>query len=296
MSHAVPRPRRSLPSPACECARSVHPLATAIADRYPRPVRWPGVCLALLVNAVPVYGVLAGGWSAATLLVLYWLENLLAAVATCLRIAVHRSWTRKRGHYRGGQLGVATAEPAMSGRTFLGDYGTTALAFTLAHGVFVVGLTFVLAANHPGDDRWQLSLAQLRFGGAAVAALLGAGLAVDLPGLPAWSFARLRAHVQARLGRVLVLHLTIIFGMLAILFTESPFGLFFVLAGLKTLADVGGALASDAPPPARPPAWASRLVARVGGAAGHRAVGFDAEWRREVERAQRQAEADEEPA
>ena len=42
---------------------------------------------------------------------------------------------------------------------------------------------------------------------------------VDLPSLPTWSFARLRAYAQARLGRVLILHLTIIFGMLAMALT-----------------------------------------------------------------------------
>lgn len=271
-------------------------LVWPLRGRYPRPVRWRNVLFALLVNSVPVYGVLADGWSAATLLVLYWLENLLTAAATCLRIAVHRSWTRKRGHYRGGQLGVVSGKSGTPGHTFLGEYATAALVFTLAHGVFVGLLTVMLGANHPDDRRWQLSLAQLRYGGAAVAAFLGAGLAVDLPSLPAWSFARLRAYAQQRLGRVLILHVTIIFGMLVIMLTESPFGLFFVLVGLKTLADVGGAIARDAPLPERPPAWASRLAARVGEPAGHAGTDFDVQWRREVESAKRQAQEDEEPA
>jgi ABC-type multidrug transport system fused ATPase/permease subunit len=269
-------------------------LARPFRRRYPRPVRWLSVLFALLVNAVPVYGVLAEGWSAATILALYWLENLLTAVATCLRIAVHRSWTGKRGHYRSGQLGVVAGKSRPPGRTFLAEYATAALVFTLAHGVFVVFLTLILAENHPGDRRWQLSLAQLRFGAAVVASFLGAGLVVDLPSLPTWSFARVRAYAQQRLGRVLILHLTIIFGMLAIMLTESPFGLLFVLIGLKTLADVAGAFPHDEPLPDKPPAWASRFVARVGPAAGHAGADFDADWRREIETARRQAQEDEE--
>jgi hypothetical protein len=258
-------------------------------------VRELNFLFALLVNAVPMYGVLIEGWSAATILVLYWVENLLTAVATCLRIAVHRSWTRKRGHYHGGQLGVTVSgKSARPIRTFLGEYATVALIFTLAHGVFVVFLSLILASNHPDDPRWQLSLPQLRVGIAAVAALLGAGLVVDLPSLPTWSFARLRAYAGARLGRVLVLHLTIIFGMLAMALTDSPFGLLYVLVGLKTLADVGSALARPEPPLDKPPAWASRIASRVGKGPGQAKADFETEWRREIESSKRQAQEDEE--
>jgi uncharacterized protein DUF6498 len=257
-------------------------------------VRELRVLFALLINAVPVYGVLVEGWSAATILVLYWIENLLTAVATCLRIAVHRSWTRKRGHYHGGQLGVTVGgKSARPIRTFLGEFAAAAMIFTLAHGVFVVALPLILASNHPGDPRWQVSLSQLRVGVAAIASFLGLGLVADLPSLPTWSFARIRVCAQARLGRVLILHLTIIFGMFAIAFTESPYGFLYVLVGLKTLVDVGGALARDEPLPDKPPAWASRIASRVGKAPGQAKADFETEWRREIESSKRQAEEDE---
>jgi hypothetical protein len=54
----------------------------------------------LLLNAVPAYGIAKLGWSAPTVLVLYWLENLAVALLTTLRIVLHRHWTRKRGHWR----------------------------------------------------------------------------------------------------------------------------------------------------------------------------------------------------
>jgi len=260
-------------------------------------VRGLNVLFALLVNAVPVYGVLVERWSVTTIVVLYWIENLLTALATCIRIAVHRSWTRKSGHYHGGQLGVAVGgKSARPIRTFLGEYATAALIFTLAHGVFVIVLPLILASNHPDDPRWEISFSQLRLGVAAVAAFLGLGLVADLPSLPTWSFARLRAYAQARLGRVLILHLTIIFGMFAVMLTESPYGLLFVLIGLKTLADVGGALARDEPLPDRPPGWASKIASRVGKApAGQAKAEFETEWRREIESSKRQAQEDEQP-
>src|SRR5262249_56251200 len=48
-------------------AGSVHRLARPLRGGYPRAVRWLNVLFALLVNAVPVYGVLVEGWSAATI-------------------------------------------------------------------------------------------------------------------------------------------------------------------------------------------------------------------------------------
>ena len=287
---------RSLLLQGMRAARSVAPLASPSRCGYPRPVRGLRVLFALLINAVPVYGVLVEGWSATTILVLYWIENLLTAAATCLRIAIHRSWTRKRGHYHGGQLGVVVGgKSAQPIRTFLGEYAAAALIFTLAHGVFVVALPLILASNHPDDPRWQISLSQLRVGVSAVAAFLGLGLVADLPSLPTWSFARLRAYAQARLGRVLILHLTIIFGMFAIALTESPFGFLYVLVGLKALADVGGALARAEPLPDKPPAWASGIASRVGKAPGPAKADFETEWRREIEASKRQAQEDEEP-
>ena len=45
------------------------------------------VAIALLLNALPLWGVLAGEWSIAALMVLFWLENVFAGVAIVARMA-----------------------------------------------------------------------------------------------------------------------------------------------------------------------------------------------------------------
>ncbi|HSS06609.1 MAG TPA: DUF6498-containing protein, partial [Rhodanobacteraceae bacterium] len=45
--------------------------------------RLRGILLVLLINAVPLVGVLRYEWSAINVLVLYWFENVLVAVCTC---------------------------------------------------------------------------------------------------------------------------------------------------------------------------------------------------------------------
>src|SRR3954467_12002220 len=78
-------------------------------------MRWIGLLFALLVNAVPLYGVHNLGWSASTVVALYWSENLALAFFTCARIALHRKLTRKRGHWRGGTIGVKVNDKLVTG-------------------------------------------------------------------------------------------------------------------------------------------------------------------------------------
>ncbi len=91
--------------------------------------RLRGILLVLLINAVPLVGVLRYEWSAINVLVLYWFENVLVAVCTCIRIAVHRRLTRKKGYWRKSQLGIKVNDKPMQ-TGLLGEYAVGAFVFT----------------------------------------------------------------------------------------------------------------------------------------------------------------------
>jgi len=259
-----------------------------------RPAPWDrsyAIIIVLITNAIPVYGVMRLHWSVANVLVLFWIENLLVAVFTCLRIAVHRALTRKRGHWRAGQLGAESSDRFGRGMGLLRDYATIAFVFTLAHGVFVVAITFILGHNQPGEPNWQFSFGALRQGMLLLAGVLAAAFLADLPGMRQRPFAWIRLVVQQRMGRVLVLHLAIIFGMAAMGAMNSALGLLFVLIGLKTLWELATTRA-PAPMPDKPPAWALRIGERFGKDKGG-AEGFAREWKRDAEAARRRAAEDE---
>src|SRR4051812_37473517 len=110
--------------------------------RWGFAMRWLNLVFVLLVNAVPLYGIKYLGWSIGTVLLLYWLENLLVALFTCTRIVLHRALTRKSGHWRTGSLGVMVNNKP-STRGLLGEYATMAIVFTLAHGIFVFAIVFL---------------------------------------------------------------------------------------------------------------------------------------------------------
>ena len=263
-----------------------------------RPSKAPPVALALLINAVPLIGVRYFEWSAINVLVLYWFENLLIAACTVVRLVMHRRWTRKRGYFRrSNRLGIRINDkPAEMG--LIGEYATGAFAFTLAHGVFVGGIALLVHQNYPDQAMWQLSWDQVLRGAAAIAVFLGIELLVDLTRIRGASFAALRDYAQGRMSRIVVLHLAIIFGMLAMAMSNSPMGVLYVLIALKTGSDLIGIAARGAPKIADgdtpPPAWTMKMADKLGKDKGG-AAGFLKQWQTEREKARKDAAEDEEP-
>lgn len=273
-----------------------HAASDALAA--PRPSKAPSVALALLINAVPLIGVRYFEWSAINVLVLYWFENLLIAACTVVRLVMHRRWTRKRGYFRrSNRLGIRINDkPAEMG--LIGEYATGAFAFTLAHGVFVGGIALLVHQNYPDQAMWQLSWDQVLRGAAAIAVFLGLELLVDLTRIRGASFAALRDYAQGRMSRIVVLHLAIIFGMLAMAMSNSPMGVLYVLIALKTGSDLIGIAVRGAPKIADgdtpPPAWTMKMADKLGKDKGG-AAGFLKQWQAERDKARKDAAEDEEP-
>jgi len=270
----------------------------APAAGTPQPSKLGAVVLALLINAVPLVGVLYFEWSAINVLVLYWFENLMIGFCTLIRLVMHRRWTRKRGYWRhSNRLGIqVNNKPAEMG--LIGEYATGTFGFTLGHGIFVGAIALIVHQNYPDQPMWQLSWNQVLRGALAIAAFLGIELVVDLMRIRGASFAAMRDYAQARMGRIIVLHLAIIFGMMAMAWSNSPMGVLYVLIGLKTAADLLGIATRGAPKIADsdtpPPAWSMRMANKLGKDKGG-AAGLLKHWQAEREQARKNAIEDEQP-
>jgi uncharacterized protein DUF6498 len=232
----------------------------------------PWLIDALAGNAVALWGLLHGAWTLGSLLLFYWLTNLLNTVFVGARIWLHRTLTRKRGHWTGA---------SDRSRTFLADFVTVNLVFTLAHGIFVGAFVFLILHLAPSTD-------DLRRGVLVLLGVMTTTLAMDSVTIGQRPFAWVRRRADLALGRMLVVHLGLIAGVFFLALTERPTTFFLAFVVLKLLLDVGTALPGNDRLPAEPPRYV-RWV-RAFGKPGE----FDADWRRAVEAEQRKlSEAEE---
>jgi hypothetical protein len=196
-----------------------------------------GAVLALIVaNAIPLIGVLFLGWSVWNILVIYWLENGIVGVYNVLKMV------RADGSEGGaGPTFMANGQPATSFSKlglipfFVMHYGL----FWFVHGIFVLTLPAFMTLGLSDGPGLDLDPGAVLF--AAIALAVSHGLSYW------WNFLRggeYRRVTPAGLmfqpyRRLIALHLTIIFGAMAVMFTGAPVMAVAILVAVKTLLDIG---------------------------------------------------------
>jgi len=258
------------------------------------------VLSALGVIAVPVVGWFTQHWSGGTTLAVYWFETLAACLFVLARIALHQRWSPRRGHFRynaaghqgGGYIDYRTSKTRRRKplSTFLSSFGVVSLSFCAAHGVFLGVILFLLNHNKVGHLA-QIDWRSVVFGCLSVLAFLTVGFLVDLISLRRWSFRQLEQSSSQVLSRVMVVHLTLLVGFVAIALTDTPDAFFGVFVVLKTMAALSTALPQWEP--ARPPTWLSNMLNRIPSATpGKR---FEEAWADERTEERQRVDANERP-
>jgi uncharacterized protein DUF6498 len=208
----------------------------SLAVPSPQRRRWPpSAVLLLLVNAVPLAGVLLWHWSVFAVVLLYWCENVIVGAFNVLRMLCAQPGSI------GGWVSKATTVPF-----FMVHYGM----FTLVHGVFVFALFSGTGIGHGGTLNGFTAAAVL-------AAVRGAGLTWPAAGLlasHAFSFFHnylgggeyRRANVSLLLfqpyARVAVLHVVTLVGGFLTQSLGSPVVALVLLVLLKTALDAAAHL------------------------------------------------------
>ena len=218
------------PAPSAEAGRFVE----AVVSRLPKeqeptaPEKPVSAWVLLAANLIPVAGVLLWGWSVFALLLLFWMENVLIGVFFVLRM-----------------LCADPRDPALwAGKLFVVPffcfhYGM----FTAIHGVFVFTLFGGKLYAPPGLQVLE----------PAARAASDLGLWLPLAALFAshgfsflWNYlyrgefkrAQLTRLMAQPYGRVVVLHITIIFGGMGAMALGSPVWALLVLLCLKIGLDL----------------------------------------------------------
>jgi hypothetical protein len=186
-----------------------------------------GATQALAINAVSIGGVFGLGWPVGTGIALYWAENVLRGILVLVLLI---AWRFSRDTGRDDTNHVFQN---FTIKQFLG-YG---LAFNAAHALFlVVILGFVVPRMAP-EQRFQGG--SFREGLLLIAAFLAIELVLSAINWRRTSFMGVQrcANVYAR--RVVVVHLTIVFGMFGLVLFDRPTVLFATFAALKLFVDLG---------------------------------------------------------
>ncbi len=190
----------------------------------------------VLANCVPLVGVLFLGWNVWTILIVYWLENGVVGAINVLKMR------RAAGPYVPGRVSMSfngrpvddASSSALVG-FFVMHYGI----FWTVHGVFVLSLAFgafgpVGAETGAAPSPWTILLA-------TVALVISHGLSYRLNYIGRGEYLHTSAAGQmfAPYARLVILHVTIIFGAIAISTTGAPAAAIVILIGLKTVLDLG---------------------------------------------------------
>jgi hypothetical protein len=211
------------------------------------PVIGLPVLALVLANLIPLAGVLALGWDVFEVVFLYWLENVVVGIYAVAKIALAQGpapeTPRRRGGAGGAQAAMTSATRVVLVPFFCVHYGM----FTLVHGIFVFALFGGDVGFGPfGGLEGGLAAMDRRWLALAFAALLGShGLSFWRNYLAGGEYLTLSPQeaMGQPYGRVVVLHLTIIFGGMLVTFLGSPVWALVLLVALKIGLDVRAHLA-----------------------------------------------------
>jgi hypothetical protein len=192
-----------------------------------------GAVVALLVaNLIPLVGVLFFGWSVWNILIVYWLENGIVGVFNVLKMSVASGTGVPQGMSMNNRPVAGNAKAALI-PFFVIPYGI----FWVVHGIFVLTLPF-LFTGEPGSAS-----------GVNPGAILFAGIALAIShGVSFWwnylhggEYRRTSAAqlMFAPYSRLLILHMTIILGALAIGTTGAQSAAVAILVLIKIALDIG---------------------------------------------------------
>ncbi len=193
----------------------------------PADLKKPTVVILILSNLVPLYGVLFLGWEVFPILLLFWTENVVIGVFNILKMimcspASPGQWTAK--------IFIVPF--------FSVHYGI----FTLAHGLLIYTLFGGMVIKVSESPDLPLIL-QITGGYGFVLGFLslflshGISFAINYIHKGEYKQANLNSLMWQPYGRVVILHLTIIFGGMLVSALGSPTGGLILLVVLKMAID-----------------------------------------------------------
>ena len=186
------------------------------------------VVFLVLANLLPLVGVLWWHWSVFAVMLLFWLENIMIGLLNIPRILFALGDTDERQHRLSSRLSISAF--------FAMHYGL----FTFGHGVFVFSL---FGGEFDTDPTLQLTLKlvmeyQLLWPVLALFVSHLVSLMINYFYKGEFRTAKVKQMMKKPYGRVLVLHLGIIFGGFLLQKLDDPLPGLIVLIVIKIIFDL----------------------------------------------------------
>jgi Family of unknown function (DUF6498) len=196
----------------------------------------------VLANLAPLAGVLFFDWTVSSVIVLYWFENIVLGIVNIGRMAL---CTRYPDPDDTQGPGLQFASKSIAIPFFVFHY----LVFCIVHGVFVFsmfpdeqGIFPGASGADPFDALFRavhIFSTPLGFAAFVLAASHVVSFFVNYIGGREFETLDLRQVMMLPYGRIVVLHLTIIFGGMATEALGGPLIALVILIAVKTAVDLG---------------------------------------------------------
>jgi hypothetical protein len=192
----------------------------------------PGIIVLILVNLIPVFGVIFLDWKVFPIIFLYWAENVVIGLFNVLKMALA---SPGNGNSAGSKLSTIVF--------FCFHYGI----FTLVHGIFVFVLFGGVFENNPENPDFPFvfsptDLFWIMFALVAVFFSHGVSFVTNYIGKGEYKNAKLNQLMSQPYTRVVVLHIVILLGAFLIISFGTPVAGLILLVVIKVGIDILGYL------------------------------------------------------
>lgn len=186
----------------------------------------------VIANLVPLFGVIFLGWDTFSLLLVFWLENIVIGLFNIMRMAVSRA-----------QAGPPPGQKLFFIPFFVIHYG----GFTMVHGIFLMtifgkipGLESEGLANLAQVVWQQIQIHHLGWSLLALTASHGFSFMTNTIGAGEYRYSRLDKLMAQPYSRVMIMHATVLLGAFLAQSTGNSKWALVVMVIAKMAADLRG--------------------------------------------------------
>jgi hypothetical protein len=192
----------------------------------------PGIIVLILVNLIPVFGVLFLDWKVFPIIFLYWAENVIIGFFNVLKMA---KASPESGNFKGSKASLITF--------FCFHYGI----FAFVHGIFVFVLFGGIFQDNTGDPYLpsafnSLDFFWILFGLLALFISHSVSFITNYLGRGEYKRASLNMLMFQPYTRVVILHVVILIGGFLLVMAGAPIAGLIILVAIKIGFDILGYL------------------------------------------------------